>query len=226
METTGSLCPRCNEVEVEVFNLAGTLVPSICDLCNDAIEQEREAETKAKQGREREILIEAQIPPLYRSNDVSLFPPSWSKISHWRPNQGQGMLLVGDTGKSKTRMLCQRVMDLHRETGIRFEFLRSSLLGKLVRQQFGDFEPWVARNRIDALGRVPLLIIDDLGKQASSPVVEEEFFDLIEERTSQKLPTLFTANAKSDELEKMMSPDRGRPLIRRIKEFCDVHVIR
>ena len=219
-----ALCPKCNEVETDTFAIAGRHFPVMCDACDAAMKLEEEVEAQAKLDQARNVYIENEIPRLYCDSDVSRFPATWEQVSQWKGGP-RGILLVGDTGKCKTRMLCELVARRHRDTGERFNFMRSSLLAKLVRQQFGDHEPWVAKQKLNRLARVPVLVVDDLGKQASTPVVEEEFFDLIEERVSAGLPLLISANATRAELEAMFSADRGRPLVRRIAEFCETLIV-
>ena len=224
VETTG-ICPGC-DAQVKAITFAGKTWADLCDAC-EAKQRELEKEKlQAKLKARAAESIAKEIPRRYRKNDCSRFPAEWSQIIKWEPNSdGRGLVVVGDTGKCKTRMLCQLAINLA-HIGVKFSFMRSSTLAALVRQQYSDFEPWAARDEIKRLSRVPVLIVDDLGKQASSPAVEEAFFDLIEERTSQGLPVLVTANAKGAELERMMSADRGRPLIRRIRDYCTAVVLK
>jgi DNA replication protein DnaC len=69
---------------------------------------------------------------------------------------------------------------------------------------------------------VQILLIDDIGKGKMTDRAEMELFDLLETRTSHKLPTIWTANAKGDDLLRMMSEDRGEPIIRRLSEFSEI----
>ena len=221
---TNAVCPSC-DTPVEAMAFAGITLTPLCDACEAQQRQREENKIEAITKADAADMIAKQIPRRYQENDCSRFPGEWLEIIKWKPNSdGRGLVVVGDTGKCKTRMLCQLAMNLA-HIGVKFSFMRSSTLAALVRQQFSDFEPWAAKDEIKRLSRVPVLIVDDLGKQASSPAVEEAFFDLIEERTSQGLPVLVTANAKGAELERMMSADRGHPLIRRIRDFCTAVVL-
>lgn len=195
----------------------------MCDACELDFESKQKTERAKRNEINREAMIANQIPERYRDNDLSRFPAEWRDVSKWRPTkEGGGLLLAGVTGKCKTRMIAQLLCNLHRSNGIKFRYLRSTELSRLVRQQFSDFEPWVAKNEIEALRRVPILFIDDLGKQTATQSVEEELFDMIEERTSGRLPILATCNASARDLEGMMSEDRGAPLVRRLVDYCDI----
>lgn len=225
MQTASDLCPRCHEVPSESFEVLGASIVALCDRCDLEL-QKQEAE-RLDPSASGDPLIASEIPELYRDNDESRFPAVWEQIKRWRPNpDGRGLVIVGDTGKCKTRMLCQLAINIRKEQNTRFRFLRASELSRLVRAQYNGFDSKAAKNAIESLRRASLLIIDDLGKQASSPAVEEEFFDIIEDRTSARKPVLVSANATGAELEQMMTPDRGRPLIRRIREFCDAYAIK
>jgi DNA replication protein DnaC len=70
--------------------------------------------------------------------------------------------------------------------------------------------------------RAEILFIDDIGKEKYTERVESEFYDLIETRTAHLRPILWTANTSGAGLEAMMSPDRGAPILRRLREFTEI----
>jgi DNA replication protein DnaC len=74
------------------------------------------------------------------------------------------------------------------------------------------------------LARAEVLFFDDLGKVPLTERVEAEFFALIERRMARQLPITVTSNMTGDDLAAKASTDRGRPLIRRLREFCRVVV--
>lgn len=195
-----------------------------CESCS----QKAEAEWQAKLEQERldgyRRRFEAEVPPLYRDNDTSRFPDAWQKFRDWKPENGRGLILVGDTGKCKTRMVAEIVKRLIFD-GIRCRFLRASTFANVVRRQFSDQGGDEAREMLRNYQQVPVLVIDDIGKQASSPAIEEALFELVEFRIANLKSMIVTANATGKELEQMMSPDRGRPMVRRLREFCDAYTI-
>jgi DNA replication protein DnaC len=184
------------------------------------LEQRLERAHKLELARKKWSLVTSEIPSRFQENDTSLFPEVWNCIKEWKPRpEGIGILLVGDSGKCKTRMLCEIMMRLQDHTPTKFAFTSSAGFAGLVRRQF-DFTDPGARTRIDYLRRVPVLIFDDLGKQNNSPTVEEEIFHLIDTRTSEMRSTLITANFNSrKEMETSMASDRGKAIARRILEF-------
>jgi DNA replication protein DnaC len=53
----------------------------------------------------------------------------------------------------------------------------------------------------EQLRTTPLLILDDLGTQSSTPWAQEKLFQLLNHRYSARLPTVITTNQRIDELE-------------------------
>lgn len=53
----------------------------------------------------------------------------------------------------------------------------------------------------EQLRNTPLLILDDLGTQSSTPWAQEKLFQLLNHRYSARLPTVITTNQRIDELE-------------------------
>jgi hypothetical protein len=64
--------------------------------------------------------------------------------------------------------------------------------------------------------------MDDLGKPPATDRADAELEELVEVRTSQLLPILWSANGSSAWLIKRMGPDRGEPLVRRLSEFSEI----
>ena len=67
-----------------------------------------------------------------------------------------------------------------------------------------------------------VLLFDDLGKAPSTEGVDAELFELVEVRTSNALPILWSANGGGRWLIDRLGADRGPALIRRLAEFTEV----
>jgi len=76
-----------------------------------------------------------------------------------------------------------------------------------------------------ALIDVDILAIDDVVK-ATSPAMLEGWFYLMEARSAWKRPVIMTGNLAGDDIrQKVNDANMAEPLIRRMKEFCQVVLI-
>lgn len=227
-------CPRCGERPANILILEGPLISNLkpednhfvapCDICEQTAERDWQQFNQDQQYQLRLSNFRDTIPPIYRENDVRRFPDVWKVIQNWTPKEKRGLLLIGESGHCKTRMACEiaRHNILDRGHGVRF--VRASQFAATIRDQFGD-QSHKAQRLLRAWNKAQILILDDIGKQNNSELVQEALFDLIEERTAFRRPIIATANANGSEIEAMMSHDRGPALVRRLREFCDAHRI-
>jgi DNA replication protein DnaC len=76
--------------------------------------------------------------------------------------------------------------------------------------------------KLKLVERIPLLLLDDIGQERITDTTGSAFFSLIEQRNSQKRPTLWTSNLNSDTFRQALGSQRGDPTIRRLREFSDI----
>lgn len=220
-----SVCAQCDKgFDYRWLKGEAYTVPTKCVRCHDAeleaIEAERIAKEADKRRQENRML---GVPPIYAENNVSRFPEVWQKISQWRPRDGQGLGLVGLTRLCKTRMVYQRLMDLREFEGLRWTAVTGFGLQQAIQRQWQEPE---LKTSLKKWRQTPVLFIDDLGKQKFTESAEAELFDLMEERTAYKRPIVFTSNLVGKELEKMISENVAGPLLGRLREFCEIHIVR
>ena len=55
--------------------------------------------------------------------------------------------------------------------------------------------------RFDAVKQVPVLILDDLGTESSTPWAKEKLYQLVNHRYNEQLPTVFTSNTRVEQLD-------------------------
>ena len=221
-----SICPECGAPS-KALVLDSVVYPQHCDDCMarfNAGEQERREHAERQHAKlinqARAENWHAACPPLYQNSDESRFPPAaWRQVKAWEPGP-RGLLLAGPTGRCKTRMvwaLLKRLM----LAGCSVTAYDSVRFGHDCIDAFrnSDGTRW-----FDGLCVCSVLFLDDLGKVPATERVEAELFGVIETRIAHERPILATTNAAGAELTARLSADRGAPMIRRLREFCDVIV--
>lgn len=181
-------------------------------------EQARRArEERAKQFRE-------MCPTLYRQTDPARLPPDrLAKVLAW--NYGpKGLLLVGPTGTGKTRCAWLLVRRLFLEERRRVMYFDGIGWGISVAQAYG--EPDTTERWLDRLCRADVLFFDDLFKAKMTEAQEQALYGVFERRAAWLRPIIATMNSTGDMILARMTDngraDRGEPLLRRMREFCEV----
>ena len=115
--------------------------------------------------------------------------------------QPEGWLVVaGDTGRGKTR-LAAAIANYCRESGSRVIFAVVPDLLDWLRISFGPETHSTFDEQFEKVRTVPLLVLDDLGSQTSTPWAQEKLFQLLNYRYNAALPTVITTNATVAQLE-------------------------
>lgn len=231
--TKPQLCATCGQQFQAVFTtypgLGECFAQLHCLACqetmrlkNEEAERSREAEARRKQWAEL-------CPPEFSSieeggetdpNRLRLEQPKFSEALSWRFGK-TGLLLIGPSGTCKTRV-AWRIVRREFEAGRKVMAMKAHGFGiECVERRTGKggFLGWY-----QSLVRVPLLFIDDLGKGKFTDDVESHFFGLIDERTEHGRPLIITSNSTGNALKARMSEDRGEPIIRRLREYCQTVV--
>ncbi len=194
-----------------------------CEPCIEQSRTEEDVRMQAEIQNRHEERWAAICPPLYRTTDAARIPASFrAAIAGWNYSP-RGLGFIGAAGQGKTRaafVLLRRIFGEERTC----EATSATQFARLSFEQFSDDKDRKQRAAatLSHLRTVELLLIDDLGKSKMTDRCEVEFFDLLEHRTSHLLPTLWTANARGNDLLALMSPDRGEPILRRLAEFSEI----
>ncbi len=223
-------CTDCGkEFEGEDVEVFGRVIYSEtrCEICQkqaqEAAEEAEREKVAASLSKARGEAYNAICPPLYRDTDPQRLYPAFLKAAAAWQFGPKGLGLVGIAGKGKTRaayLLCQRMI----EEGFSVHAVTATGLAKACVDQFSDDKEIksAAEKEISKAYKARVWFLDDLGKQRMTERGEMELYAVLEHRTSQLLPTIWTANAKSTTLQAMFSPDRGEAIMRRIIEFSEI----
>ena len=133
-----------------------------------------------------------------------------------KKNKGQGLLLSGSVGTGKTHLAAAAAMQLMGQ-GIETKYGTATQILSDIKAGWSNDD-----NRIiSKLSYVPLLVVDDLGKEYSKKVdgwswAQEQFFQVINNRYERYLPMIITTNHDMQQLSKVM----GDAIVSRLVECC------
>lgn len=126
--------------------------------------------------------------------------------------RGKGLLFLGSTGTGKTHLVAAIANYLMDEKSVPVIFTTSTgLFRALIEDKY-----W-----LHEIKKVPLLIIDDLGKEKVTEWNRDTLFEIINSRYEEYLPVVITSNDTPMELEQNV----GTAVYSRLCEICDLIVM-
>ena len=195
------------------------VVPVYCDRCLHLITEEQVDLQRLEKLAAVKSAWARMCPSEYEQTDAAKIPNQrcLNKVLGWQFGP-RGLMIGGPTGQGKTRslmLLCRRLVI---EEGRQVKLFMGNSFARACADMFGEGSStqWMK----DAI-KADVVVLDDLGKFKLTERVESELSGLVEERTSWGRPVLVTLNATGEELKAKLSADRGAPLLRRLREFCE-----
>jgi len=223
-----AFCQFCDaEYEPESFPMPWGVKPLIYPFCSELCQENHmlgvtefeNARNEFDRKREALRLWETTVPVNMRETDLARLP-AIEKYIDWQPDDsGRGLVIVGDTGKGKTRLTYLILRNLMVEAGLGVIYFRP-----------GDFalrshSAWM-NNRseqfYDEILKADLVIWDDLGKERFTETRMMDFFSAVNNRLDNKQPMIFTTNYSGSELAgRFNDKDFAEPFLRRIRESTE-----
>lgn len=227
MAGKSATCSQCSaqfDYEPVLYDGRELFARKFCQSCTDILAGEAKDSEAQEVYRQREEKWKAVCPPIYRDTDPNRIAPRCAQAAlGWVLGDGMGLGILGGTGQGKTRAL---FMALRRafDAGKWCRAVSHNSFSRTVQNAFSgegkDREE--AKEQMKAFHRCSVLLLDDVGKPPPTERADAELEELIEVRTSNLLPILWSANGSSAWLIKRMGPDRGEPLVRRLSEFSTI----
>jgi DNA replication protein DnaC len=153
--------------------------------------------------------LSSGLAPLQLTQTFDSFSLEWyAQPAHYQQNlmaaqafaaevcakgQPKNLLLYGSVGTGKTH-LCSAIANQVLSAGLQVLYFKSSHLFSWLRSQMFDSEPGAKADPLELLYQADLLVLDDLGTEGRTDFVEEQLFNLIDERIIRQKPWVISTN--------------------------------
>lgn len=217
-------CGKCHTPKQVRSPLNGQLIPCLCDCEAKALEAQERAERRARwENRLAEMRRAGIYNPEYRKmtferddgKNATVSSLCRSYVQNWEQMErdNAGLLLYGNTGTGKTFMACC-IANALIDRGI-------GALVTTMDRLIGAMRENYEANKADILERIqsiPLLVLDDLGRERSTEYVCEKIDEIVDARYTAGRPTIVTTNKT---MEAMKEPqEQLKRAYDRLLEMC------
>ena len=173
---------------------------------------DREAKEAARRERmrvARQRIASAHIPPLYASASLGDCHPAVAEYASEVAEGGTGwLLLTGRNGRGKTHQACAALRHLAKTHRVEFATMQGIL--DECKQTFG--RPESEEDVKSHYRNVPVLVLDDLGKENPTDYSLPIIFDIVDRRYTRLKPTIITTNMNAAQLLAHMSMKGDRTM--------------
>jgi DNA replication protein DnaC len=150
----------------------------------------------------------ANLPPEQRENLKKAFDTA---LDFAKAPEGW-LVFLGVNGCGKTHLSAAIANHVLKE-GQPVKFVVVPDLLDHLRSTFSPESPVSYDQLFEEVKNAPLLILDDLGKQSTTPWAEEKLYQIINHRYNHQLPTVVTTNCSLDEIDSPISSRLADPKI-------------
>jgi DNA replication protein DnaC len=186
--------------------------PFVCHSCSER------KETELRTRWDRTVEWNKECPKAFRDSDWKLLPCRHliNEVQSWKYGR-RGILFHGSPGTGKTRLAYILLKRLHAEGHV-VKAMTATDFALGVQEHGGahTLPAWLKE-----LSTVPILLLDDLGKEKLSESVVTHLFHVLDKRMSREAPVLVTTNYRAESFVERFG-ECGQPLYRRLKESCIV----
>ena len=138
-------------------------------------------------------------------------------------NTSRGFWIYGNVGAGKTHLACSILKGWLYSTNSSAIFVQTTAMLAYLRDAMGASAETQATA---TYAKTPLLILDDLGKEAPTPWALAKLFEIIDARYGARLPMIITGQHSPNELAKRLSKngdvEMARAIVSRLLGTCTV----
>jgi DNA replication protein DnaC len=224
--TKTSTCADCATpftFEPITFGNKVVFSPTKCDPCTEKAIAYAEQDAAKRRENARRDRFQQMIPPIYLDTLPERIPARLREATEMWEYNPMGIGLIGLSGRCKTRSAVLLLERMHDDGHTTF-YISATDLALNSANQFADNPATksIAVSILTMCRSAEVLLLDDLGKGRMTDRAESELYDLLEYRTSRRLPTIWTSNSDAEGLHGMFSQDRATAILRRLKEFSHI----
>jgi DNA replication protein DnaC len=139
-------------------------------------------------------------PGLYPPEQQHSLRRAYDLCTHYAQEPENWLLLIGGYGCGKTH-LAAAIANARLDLGEPVLFMVVPDLLDHLRTTYNPESEIGYDELFDELRNTPLLILDDLGAQSSTPWAQEKLFQLLNHRYNAQLPTVITTNLRLEDIE-------------------------
>lgn len=200
-----TICPKhqTEKTKTEINCIGTVMVLEHCDLCSEELEQEEKSKIKAEQDRRFFEMLQRDIPKRFYNSKLEDFE-NIDKIVEWVKNPSGNLFITGQCGTGKTHLAVAIAHHLREKTNKRCTFVNTSSLFLSLRNSFNCSEN-TEYDIIKKYSTADIAIFDDIGSQKISEYVIESWYNIINNRYGEELPSLFTSNMTLSEISSQIS---------------------
>lgn len=141
-----------------------------------------------------------------------------ARVEQWSPASGRGLLITGDSGRGKTRLMWLAARQLFR-AGVCVGAIDDPTLSVSYSDALGRGD---GMEFISDLLRPSVLLWDDFGKAKASDRYRELAYIIIEKRMAALKPMIVTTQLDGGDSNDLFGDRDGSALVRRLRECCEV----
>lgn len=147
------------------------------------------------------------------SRNKKAYDKALEYVSHFKSTHviGKGLLIMGDVGTGKTH-IAAAIAHYLAEHGIGVKFGNITDIMHSIKKEFRS-----EQDTLSDIKKMPLLVIDDLGKEQNTDWQKEIIYNIVNYRYERNLPLVFTTNLGTEELNERL----GQATMSRIFEICE-----